>query len=329
MTTGPSAPPRSRSPSPTEGFNIPEHLICPITHALFHDPVVASDGHTYERSAITDWLRASAVSPITRQRMTANVLNPNRLIKKMAEDFHDACRVKRSLYKFKLDEDIKKLDEISYLKTNTKTYYQAEWLKEKNDSKVILQHLTGDRAEKIAEINCKIGLHENIVEIFGRVEHNESGILLAQESLPRQTLLQLLKHTADNLSIEILDTIIIQIISALKHIHNNDILHGNLKMEDIFIYNFDSNPEHISVKLANIGEIDGTKEDDMKAFCKLTQELYSSKLSSNDRDLVERQDLFQEYLVAKSNEQLALDELTKSFSDLMSKPKPLYPSLHK
>ena len=31
--------------------------LCPILHAPFREPVVAEDGHTYERSAIEAWLR--------------------------------------------------------------------------------------------------------------------------------------------------------------------------------------------------------------------------------------------------------------------------------
>ena len=34
--------------------------LCPILHAPFREPVVAEDGHTYERSAIEAWLRHSS-----------------------------------------------------------------------------------------------------------------------------------------------------------------------------------------------------------------------------------------------------------------------------
>ncbi|KAH8058432.1 ubiquitin-protein transferase [Aureococcus anophagefferens] len=44
-----------------------DDLYCPITHELFGDPVVlAGDGHTYERRAITEWFqRGNATSPLT------------------------------------------------------------------------------------------------------------------------------------------------------------------------------------------------------------------------------------------------------------------------
>ena len=60
---------------------------CPITHLVFSDPVVASDGHTYEREAITRWLRSSTRSPITRERLTSTSVNltPNMTLRTLME----------------------------------------------------------------------------------------------------------------------------------------------------------------------------------------------------------------------------------------------------
>jgi len=41
------------------------------------DPVIGSDGHTYERTAITEWLTTHSQSPLTRQLMTQLDLTPN------------------------------------------------------------------------------------------------------------------------------------------------------------------------------------------------------------------------------------------------------------
>ena len=45
------------------------------------EPVVAADGHTYERSAIETWLAENATSPITREPISSNMLIPNFSIK--------------------------------------------------------------------------------------------------------------------------------------------------------------------------------------------------------------------------------------------------------
>lgn len=38
------------------GGSIPDQLLCPLSGAVMIDPVVAADGVTYERQAISDWL---------------------------------------------------------------------------------------------------------------------------------------------------------------------------------------------------------------------------------------------------------------------------------
>eukprot|EP01012_Entosiphon_sulcatum_P056993 TRINITY_DN806_c0_g1_i1.p1 TRINITY_DN806_c0_g1~~TRINITY_DN806_c0_g1_i1.p1 ORF type:complete len:633 (-),score=78.34 TRINITY_DN806_c0_g1_i1:25-1923(-) len=52
-------------------------FLCPITQQRMRDPVQAPDGHTYERSAIEEWLHAHQVSPITRQPIRIDQLVPN------------------------------------------------------------------------------------------------------------------------------------------------------------------------------------------------------------------------------------------------------------
>ncbi|KAL0030823.1 hypothetical protein WJX77_008253 [Trebouxia sp. C0004] len=45
-------------------FAAPHHLLCcPITQELMVDPVIAADGHTYERDAFEKWLLRSSTSP--------------------------------------------------------------------------------------------------------------------------------------------------------------------------------------------------------------------------------------------------------------------------
>ena len=57
-----------------------EVFCCPISGALMKDPVIAPDGHSYDRHSIIQWLANKAESPITRQPMTAQDLKPNRAL---------------------------------------------------------------------------------------------------------------------------------------------------------------------------------------------------------------------------------------------------------
>jgi len=59
---------------------IPEHFICPISSEIFKDPVMASDGQTYEKKEITKWIKKqgkSATSPMTGLKLKSKVLIPN------------------------------------------------------------------------------------------------------------------------------------------------------------------------------------------------------------------------------------------------------------
>jgi len=53
---------------------------CPITGQPMRDPVVAGDGHTYERSAILRWMHTSDISPMTRATLPHKDLVPNYLL---------------------------------------------------------------------------------------------------------------------------------------------------------------------------------------------------------------------------------------------------------
>jgi len=59
--------------------------ICPITLIEMEDPVLAQDGHTYERSAIETWIRSHGISPNTRQVLSIHGLVPNRALKEMID----------------------------------------------------------------------------------------------------------------------------------------------------------------------------------------------------------------------------------------------------
>lgn len=67
----------------------PDEYVCPITLCLMKDPVIASDGNTYEREAIEKLIKhKTCKSPITREPINQSLI-PNRNIKKLIDDFID------------------------------------------------------------------------------------------------------------------------------------------------------------------------------------------------------------------------------------------------
>jgi hypothetical protein len=78
-----------------EDFNCrhaPNEFVCPIsTTSLMTDPVIAADGHTYERSNIEEWFRTHNTSPKTNRRLTNKTLTPNHTLGAMIKEYANKC----------------------------------------------------------------------------------------------------------------------------------------------------------------------------------------------------------------------------------------------
>jgi hypothetical protein len=63
-------------------------LICPITLEIFIEPVIGSDCHTYERTAIINWLQRKEISPMTYEPMSINSLRSNLAMRNTIEELY-------------------------------------------------------------------------------------------------------------------------------------------------------------------------------------------------------------------------------------------------
>jgi len=87
VDVGPSTAPLPSAPARLladgcDRTSLPSELFCPITHEVMTDPVVAADGHTYERAAIQRWfLEGGRTSPKTGGQMSGTGLIPNHAIR--------------------------------------------------------------------------------------------------------------------------------------------------------------------------------------------------------------------------------------------------------
>eukprot|EP00760_Papus_ankaliazontas_P002261 PhM_4_TR10915/c0_g1_i1/m.5904 len=73
----------------SHGETIPREFVCPITNELFVDPVVTSDGQTYERTAILQWFKKKKTSPVTNLSVDTNILVSNNAIKSQVHIFRE------------------------------------------------------------------------------------------------------------------------------------------------------------------------------------------------------------------------------------------------
>lgn len=67
----------------------PEVFLCPITLEIMSDPVIAADGHTYERGPMEDWLKSHDTSPTTNAALSHIFLIPNHSIRGLIMEYID------------------------------------------------------------------------------------------------------------------------------------------------------------------------------------------------------------------------------------------------
>ncbi|CAH0483010.1 unnamed protein product [Peronospora belbahrii] len=85
--------------------DVPEQLICPITGCPMLDPVVAADGHSYEREAILQWFKTSDISPMTGMHIPTKQVFSNFTLRQLSEEVRAAAarrqQTKRELHSLK------------------------------------------------------------------------------------------------------------------------------------------------------------------------------------------------------------------------------------
>lgn len=68
-------------------MSVPEGYICPISQQIMEDPYIDTDGNSYERAAIMEWLLTRQQSPITRKPLRIENLVPNRALKTIIDEY--------------------------------------------------------------------------------------------------------------------------------------------------------------------------------------------------------------------------------------------------
>ncbi|CAG9323652.1 unnamed protein product [Blepharisma stoltei] len=127
-----------------------DEYLCPITHELMTNPVVAADGITYEKSAITLWLKKGHHrSPVTNERLLHNSLIPNLALKKLIDKFRSELPLiqRENQVKVNIEEAVKFKEEVlkQAIGMNNQQIRRIE--DELNEEKAKVERLTNEIEE--------------------------------------------------------------------------------------------------------------------------------------------------------------------------------------
>ena len=76
--------------------SLPQEFLCPISLEVMVDPVVAVDGHSYERANIAAWFNAHDSSPLTNLKLEHKHLIPNITLKSTIQSYLNSHRAERT-----------------------------------------------------------------------------------------------------------------------------------------------------------------------------------------------------------------------------------------
>lgn len=90
---------------------IPNEFLCPISQAIMKNPIILSDGNTYDSASITAFLKSGTpfISPLTREKLRNDVIIPNIVVRKLVEEWIDK---KRDVATCDCSDFIKEFDEM-------------------------------------------------------------------------------------------------------------------------------------------------------------------------------------------------------------------------
>jgi WD40 repeat protein len=93
-------------------ISTPEDYLCPISHEIMKDPVMAADGQTYDRESITNWLsRKRGRSPLDGSKLPHTNLTDNLFARKIIKEYQRKLPEQRDL-ETKLEKTIQQKEEI-------------------------------------------------------------------------------------------------------------------------------------------------------------------------------------------------------------------------
>jgi TPR repeat protein len=83
--------------SPVGGPPPPEAFLCPISQDLMSEPVIAADGHSYERTEIEQWFATGRqTSPMTNSTMATQTLVSNHVLKSQIKEWQSRSSAQRA-----------------------------------------------------------------------------------------------------------------------------------------------------------------------------------------------------------------------------------------
>jgi hypothetical protein len=158
----------------------PEYLCCPINHKLMVEPVIMSDGHSYDKDNIKKWLNKNNKSPLTNEILEKKFIINHNLKKVINEYKENNIEIKKEFYlsknfcfTFKDNDEFITHDNIKLIDTISGFEFEGSVLVGKLNGQGILKYNTGEIYKGEFLQNKKMDKKGELIYENGDIYHGE------------------------------------------------------------------------------------------------------------------------------------------------------------
>jgi len=226
-------------------------FFCCIATDVMRDPVVTSDGQTYEREFIERWFLANDTSPATGKPLPNKNLVPNIALRKAIEEWENAYAMHISRADIELPED--PISAGSF-----KTVFRGRLRRHMAGSPsttrtvAVLKLRRGDCSTE-ARTFLQLGRHPRLVRFYGQCVDAEDQLLIT-EFAERGSLSDAFPDLEEALTLKHTVVMMIQIAQGMEHLVAQGFTHRDLAARNVLLFEFDKDDERkTSVKVTDYG----------------------------------------------------------------------------
>ena len=229
----------------------PTDFICPITAELMSDPVLTCDGHTYERSAISEWLRENNTSPNTGAVLESRSLTDNIALRKAISDWAERHlrQINRSAISFDPSQPLG-VGSFKSVFRGTLSVARAGGVCTKPVA--VMKVRTGSVQAEV-DAFLELGHHPRLVRFLGQCIEGPEQLLLT-ELAPLGSLADRMEEIQGQLTPGHVSAMRFQVCSGMEAIAAKGMVHGDLALRNLLLFVFD--PEDVSktsIKVTDYG----------------------------------------------------------------------------
>lgn len=241
------------------GDGMPASFLCPIQGEVFTEPVLAGDGYTYERAAITRWIKINGLSPITGAALDVDFLQPNRALKDAITEWESAIasqlRETGGLPRLRF-RDIKfSENEVQQAAAGSYKRVIRGKLSVDGRSVAVGSCRNGESLEVEAEVMHRLGRHPRIVPFLGLAIDDSGTEHLVTEWATYGSLDGVLGELGDHMpgALEPLVQLAVaqQVCEGMQALVHNGVVHRDLASRNVLVYRqlSISDPSTVDVKV--------------------------------------------------------------------------------